>query len=107
MHSIRLRHPWQCQPDGDSALWSRRFNWPAGLAFGEVAWLIIDEFAESAAIELIVKLNGATLSAESAGRYLVTTRLARHNQLTISHPSPPPASPRHRPFEVRLEIVDA
>jgi hypothetical protein len=55
----------------------------------------------------MVKLNGTALVAESVGRYRVTTRLARHNQLTIAHPDPPPENARHRPFEVHLEIVGA
>jgi len=110
MHSIRLRHPWQCQPAGDGAIWSRKFNWPAGITAGEVAWLIIDGLGTSAtathAVSLAVSLNGETLAPETAGRFNVTLLLARHNRLTISHPDPPPADRRQSPFEVRLDIVE-
>jgi len=103
MHTIRLRHPWQCQPDGEGSLWSRKFNWPAELTPDEVAWLVVEGMVASA----IVTLNDQPLVAESTGRYKVTTLLVGHNRLTLTHDEPPPENLRDCPFDVRLEIEQA
>jgi len=102
MHSIRLRHPWQCQPVGEGSLWSRKFNWPAELEDGETVWLVVAGEAPQAA----PLLNSQPLDAASAGRYPVTSLLVGHNLLALSHVKPPPANIRDCPFDVRLEIED-
>jgi len=103
MHSIRLRHPWQCQPHDLGSRWSRKFNWPAELAADEVVWLVVEAAGEVAT----PLLNEQPLEATEPGRYRVTSLLAGHNLLALTHAEPPPENLRDCPFDVRLEIEHA
>ncbi len=101
MHTIRLRHPWQCQLDGDIAVWTRKFNWPAELEADEVVQLVV----ESMTAETTFALNDEVLTEETTGRFDITSLLAKSNQLAITTPAAPSDDSGKCPFEVRLEIV--
>ena len=101
MHSIRLRHPWQCEPIAEGCCWSRSFNWPAGRTSGEAIWLVVERLPDQA----IVQLGGEPLTLDAQGRVDVTQSLAPVNRLTIELVDPAPEVPLECPFDVRLEIV--
>lgn len=100
VHSIRLRHPWQCETTGGAVVWSRKFNWLAELAPGEIVQLVIEPINSDAS----VVLNGAQLAADTAERRDVTELLSRHNRLEISSPVPQGEPAQRCPYDVRLEI---
>jgi hypothetical protein len=101
IHTIRLRHPWACELEGALAIWSRPFNWPAGLVAREVVWLVIDTLPAEARVEF----NGQSLTAdEASGRFDVTPLIAEHNRLSITVTDPTGAKENRCPLDVRLEI---
>ena len=102
MHSIRLRHPWQCETAGDVTVWSRKFNWPAELESGESVQLAVEPISAAASITL----NGEPLVDNLAGRFDISASVAKHNQLTIACASSPSTSTGKCPFDVRLEVVE-
>ncbi len=102
MHTIRLRHPWQCEINGESTVWSRKFNWPAEPTPGEIVRLVIEPISASAT----VSLNGTLLGIDSSGLFDITASVAKHNLLTIEAPADSPMDSTKCPFDVRLEIVD-
>ena len=101
MHTIRLRHPWQCQLDGNSTVWTRKFNWPAELEAGEAVQLVV----ESMTVVTTLALNDVVLTGEPTGRFDITSLLAKSNRLAITTPAAPSDDSGQCPFEVRLEIV--
>ena len=102
MHTIRLRHPWQCEPRGKGCCWVRSFNWPAGLLPREVAWLVIEALPDGAA----VRLSGKPLVAGASGRFDISESIAPFNQITIEVPDVAASDETECPWEVRLEIVE-
>ena len=102
MHTIRLRHPWQCEPRGEGCCWVRSFNWPAGLLPQEVAWLVIEALPAGA----VVALSGKQLVAMSTGRFDISESIASYNQITIEVPDVSPSEETECPWDVRLEIVE-
>ena len=101
MHSIRLAHPWQSVSDGDTVVWSRKFNWPAELVPNEIVQLVVQQVPASAKI----RLNSTPLNSGAAGRFDITSAIAKHNHLAIASPAAEIASSGECPFDVRLEIV--
>ncbi len=101
IHTIRLRHPWKCEPYADGTRWIRSFNWPAGLTPREIARLVIEQLPDSA----VVQLNGQPLAATVEGQFDVTALLAQHNRLTLDL-SDPPAAGTDCPLDVCLQIVE-
>ena len=102
MHSIRLRHPWQCESTQDGVCWSRSFNWPAGIGPRESAWLVIEGLPALAT----VALSGKPLTGDESGRFEVTELLALHNRLTIEIPDGTLTDETECPYNVRLEICE-
>ena len=103
IHTIRLKHPWQCEPRENGCCWIRPFNWPAGLLPREVAWLVVEPCPE----EAVVLLSGKPLVAGAPGRFDISAVLREFNQITIQLPETPPSDQTECPLEVRLEIVEA
>ena len=101
MHSIHLRHPWQSEPQADSVVWSRAFNWPAKLDAGEVVQLVVEKVPASAS----VRLNDRELGAASQIRFDVTSLLAARNKVTIFIAESESTPAERFPYEVRLDIV--
>ena len=102
VHTIRLRHPWQCQPREVGVCWTRSFHWPAGLTPREIARLVIEGLPASATVEL----NGERLQQSETDQFDVTRLLAAHNRLAIAIPEGSPTNETECPFDVRLEIVE-
>lgn len=102
MHNIRLRHPWQSQPGGDTTVWSRKFNWPAEATPGETVQLVV----EPATVAATLTLNGTSLTTGADGRFDITAMLAKHNLLAITSSVASSGDSEQCPFDVRLEIVD-
>lgn len=102
-HTIRLRHPWQCELSGETVIWSRKFNWPAELANDEAVQLVI----EHATTADIFTLNDSTLDFDPAQPIDITSLLRGHNRLTISSDVVDDRTYEKFPYEVRLEIVAA
>ncbi len=102
IHTIRLRHPWQCEPCAAGARWVRPFNWPAGLTPREIVWLVIDPVPMAAT----VLLSGKPLVAEVNGRFEITRLLIEFNTLAIEIPEDFSPEKTACPFDVRLEIVE-
>ncbi len=102
MHTIRLRRPWQCQLDGNSTVWTRKFNWPAELEAGEVVQLVVEPMTSEATLSL----NDAVLAEETSGRFDITSLIAKSNRLAITTSAAPSNDSGQCPFEVRLEIAD-
>ena len=101
IHTIRLRHPWTCELAGPLAVWSRSFNWPAGLTPREVVWLVIEPLPADASVEV----NGQSLAAgEAPGRFDITGLTAKSNRLSITLSDTTGAQETSCPLEVRLEI---
>lgn len=100
IHTIRLRHPWQCETADGAIVWSRKFNWPAELSPGEVVQLVIESVDSDAS----VMLNGNKLPADTAERRDVTALLSRHNRLEISSAAGQGEPAQRCPYDVRLEI---
>jgi len=101
MHTIRLRHPWTCELDGGLAVWTRNFNWPAGLVAREVVWLVIDPLTAEACVEV----NGQSLTVETAStRFDITALITEFNRLSITLSDPTGAEENRCPMDVRLEI---
>jgi len=100
MHSIRLRHPWQCEQCDDTAVWSRKFNWPAESTPGEIIQLVIEPISSGT----VVSLNGTSLKMAVGGHFDITLLMTRHNRLTITAPVDSSDDPGKCPFDVRLEI---
>ncbi len=106
MHTIRLRHPWQCQLDGDVAVWTRKFNWPAELEAGEIVQLVVESMTSETTLTLNnAALNNVVLTEESTGRFSITSLLAKSNRLAITTQAAPSGDTEQCPFEVQLEIV--
>jgi len=102
MHTIRLRHPWQRESDGDAIVWSRKFNWPTELTPDETVQLVV----ESATTAATLTLNDTPLTTEADGRFDITALLAKHNRLAITSLAASSDDLEKCPFEVRLEIVE-
>ncbi len=102
IHTIRLRHPWQCEPCDQGTLWLRPFNWPAGLTPREIARLVIDGLPEGA----VVRLSGKPILAEAERWFDITRLLVEFNTLTIETNDAYSSSEAECPFDVRLEIVE-
>ena len=102
IHTIRLRHPWQCEPCAAGVRWSRSFNWPAGLTPREIARLVIEELPKDA----VVRLSGKPLVADADGRFDITRLLAEFNRLTIEVGDSFSTGGTECPLDVRLEIVE-
>ena len=102
MHTIHLRHPWQCEPHGQGCCWLRSFNWPAGLSSREVAWLVVEPCPVSA----VVSLSGKPLISDEIGRFDISPLLAEYNQLTIELNDSAPTDDTECPLDVRLEISE-
>lgn len=102
IHTIRLKHPWQCEPCAAGARWLRSFNWPAGLTPREAVRLVIDGLPEGAA----VWLSGKPLAGDADGRFDVTRLIADFNELAIEVGDSPPAGETECPWDVWLEIVE-
>ena len=101
LHTIRLRHPWRCELDGASAVWTRRFNWPAGLVAREVVWLVIEPLPTEARVEV----NGQPLArGDAPDRFDITALVTEYNRLTITLADPTGAQENRCPLDVRLEI---
>lgn len=101
MHIIRLRHPWTCELSGTLAVWSRRFNWPAGLTPREVVWLVIEPWHA----ETRVEVNDQVLEVAAApGRFDITGLLTEYNRLTITVSDATGAQENRCPLDVRLEV---
>ncbi len=99
MHSIRLRHPWQCQACNAGARWQRSFNWTAAINAGESVRLVIEGLPATATVQL----NKQPLTGE--GIFDITTALAPHNQLAIEIADTEPSNSTECPYDVRLEIT--
>lgn len=93
IHSIRLRQPWQCEQRGSGVVWSRSFNWPAGLNRRERVWIVIDPLPTTAQISL----NGQLLDHDLE----VTQLIEPFNRLEIHVPE---GRAGELPFAVRLDI---
>ena len=103
MHTIRLQHPWQCEPSGTGVCWSRSFNWPAGVSAGEWAWLVVEGVPDGAS----VALSGEPLVAVAPGRFDITDIIELHNRVQIELADGAPTDGADCPFDVRLEICEA
>lgn len=103
LHTIRLRHPWQCESAGDTIVWSRKFNWPAELPDGELVQLVI----ENSSPTVTVTLNETALAFDRATSSEITNLLSTHNRLAISSPADENQSAEQCPYQVRLEVVAA
>ena len=93
IHSIRLREPWQCEPCGDAVLWSRKFNWPAGLTPREKVWIVVEPLPADAR----VSLNGQPLE----GQLEITQLISVTNRVEIELPQ---GRAGELPFAVRIDI---
>ena len=102
IHSIRLRHPWRCEPVSDGVRWLRAFNWPAGLTSRETARVVVEGLPAGA----VVRLSGKPLVGEGDGVYDVTRLLAPFNELAIEVDGRWLSDDTECPFGVRLEIVE-
>ncbi len=98
IHSIRLREPWKCEPRCEGVLWTRKFNWPAGLTRREKVWVIIENLPSEAR----VLFNGQALNGQELnGDFEVTGLIAMHNRLEIELPG---GNAEKFPCQVRLDI---
>lgn len=98
IHTIRLRHPWTCEPAGDRSVWKRSFNWPAGLTPREVVWLVIEGLPATADIQV----NGEQLATgDVPGRFDISKLISESNRILITLVD---AVGELCPFEARLEI---
>lgn len=94
IHTIRLREPWKSELRGGQTVWTRNFNWPAGLTAREVVWLVIENLPASTGVEV----NSQQLIADSPGKFNITKLIAESNRIAIATPT------AACPFDVRLEI---
>jgi hypothetical protein len=88
-HRIRLRGPWDCDPQRQC--FTRRFHQPTGLTAETQVWLVIDQASAAARIEL----NGTTLGQAHVGqaiRWEITADMKPHNLLAITFTDPPPVT---------------
>lgn len=119
-HIIRLKGPWQfVQLDGtegtfkapaafaepgDSATFSRRFNWVAALEPGEAVFVVFTNFGGRGS----VSLNGTRLGVlnKPPGEFDITRRLEPGNQLQVAmeFDSVDSDQPRGLFGDVRLEV---
>lgn len=102
MHTIRLRHPWECQACDAGVRWLRPFNWPTGLTDGETARLVVEGLPNTAKIVL----NEQVLVLVGEGVFDISTALVRHNRLAIEISGAEPTDQTECPYDVRLEIVE-
>ena len=105
VHSFRLRDPWQCQRTPEVVRWSRGFHKPTRLDEDDRLWIIISGLPREAS----VRLNGDLIEPQGAwGRFDVSGKLGRSNQLEIavSAPAGESSACRRFPFDVRLAIVE-
>lgn len=93
IHSIQLREPWQCESCGAGVLWSRKFNWPAGLTPREKVWVVVDPLPADAR----VSLNGQLLT----GDLEITRLVGLTNRVEIELPN---GRAGELPFAVRIDI---
>ncbi len=102
MHTIHLRHPWQCELCEGRVRWSRHFNWPAGVLPQETVWLVVDPLPASA----MVQLNGGHGLSASSDRlptqFDVTSIIAERNQVVVELAGQ--GDEVRFPLSVRLEI---
>lgn len=106
-HRIRLRGPWE--HDSLTNCFSRRFHQPTGLTTATRVWLVIDECAASAHIELNGNEIGAAIAGQPA-RFDLTRDLQPNNLLaiTLSDPQLAAKNPHGSPIGlVMLEIEQA
>ena len=103
LHTIRLRHPWQCETNSDVIVWSRKFNWPAEPDESERVRLVAEGLPTSAQWTL----NGQPITPNSPTTHDITDLIAIHNRLLITIAAPEGDPPERFPYEVRLEIVAA
>jgi len=96
IHTIRLRHPWKQQVRDESVVWSRAFNWPAGLTPRERVALVIEGLPP----EAHVSLNGQELPDD----FDVTALIELNNRITIEIPGGKSDSEARFPYSVHLEI---
>lgn len=100
MHTIRLRHPWQCEPGEQGCRWLRPFNWPAGILPQESVRLVIEGLPPEASVHL----NGTPIRPQSGEVYDITGTIQLANRLMIECQGQPQAGNVECPFNVRLEI---
>ena len=93
IHSIRLREPWQCEPCAEGVVWSRSFNWPAGLTPREKVWIVVEPLPADAR----VSINGQPLSNELE----ITKVIGLTNRVEIELPQ---GRAGDLPFAVRIDI---
>ncbi len=93
IHSIRLREPWQCDSCEAGVVWSRSFNWPAGLTPREKVWVVVEPLPADAQ----VSLNGQLLT----GDLEITRLVGLTNRVAIELPQ---GRAGELPFAVRIEI---
>lgn len=83
-HPIRLRHPWDSEPQADGRIvYRRRFNRPTGLDAGEHVSLEIDR----ALVAGDVILNGAKVGQLKPAEFFtadITSLLAAANELCVA-----------------------
>ncbi len=104
IHTIRLRHPWTCEVVDGRAVWSRGFNWPAGLVAREVVWLVI----EPPPTEATIRVNDQPLVASDLpGRFDITSLIVEFNRVTITLADSTGNVDSCCPWDVRLEIKEA
>lgn len=96
IHTIRLKHPWTCEPQERGVCWRRSFNWPAGLTPREAARIVVEDLPEEATVEL----NGQQLQDD----FDITAILASFNELAIYLPQGEPTTETECPYAVCLEI---
>jgi hypothetical protein len=104
MHRIRLRRPWNCQPQPGRTVWRRWFGRPTGLGPGDRLWLVFENLPPCAD----VSLNGRLLETLGDERFEVTRKLDARNELQVELHSSEPGTPTDDPpFLVFVEIHDA
>lgn len=103
LHTIRLRHPWQCETTSDAIVWSRKFNWPAEPDERERLRLVAEGLPTSAQWTL----NGQPIAFQPPTTCDITDLIAIHNRLLITIAASEGDLPERFPYEVRLEIVAA
>ena len=88
-HRIRLRGPWEFEPL--TQCFTRRFHQPTGLTAESYVWLVIEEAAANARIELNAKTLGEAHVGQ-ATRLHITADLKPNNVLAITFTAVPPGT---------------
>lgn len=107
IHRIRLRHPWQREPQAGAVLWRRRFNRPTGLDAGHRVFVVIEGDVGLGGVVLNDEPLGTLRGQQSPQPFEVTDRLLGSNELLLwleqsSSDEPMPATTP--PGEVWVEI---